>query len=414
MLSKRAAVFILLTAVMILLSVIFYRAVWHDIPTLVNALDHCDDLFCDFTRQYYPTGQQLFDSGQPTGGYFYTSFFAIFLAGFGRFGQSTAVSWWAIFQLVSLLLLFLPTIYFYNKRPILGLLYVGLLLLSMPVLHNLKWGQVSIFITGAVFASIYLHRRGRTTVGAIILALATAVKYYAILFALHNVVLRRSRVILILIIACLLFIVLIPLVALGWDTNLQFYQTVSERIAHTRETLIPNDPNSQYLVHVIGRFAADTWEATINPLLWQLIGFALAGSGILTASWILHRDWQEADHWYLTLLFLVLPFFTETSWPHYFVYLPFVQVFLLSQFWRQAWGWRVGGGLIILVSAVFASMPYFGWLNDRQSYARNGTLFWVNMALFLLVMAFILPRIWQAFRQREGVMGQQVEANVSV
>ena len=164
-------------------------------------------------------GNNCFDSGDPSGGYFYTSFFAIFLAGFGQFQVPTAVNLWAVFQLVSLILLFLPTIYFYKKRPILGLLYVTLLLLSMPVLHNLKWGQVSIFITGAVFASIYLHRSGYTGAGAVIIGLATAVKYYAILFAFHHFIAKRWRVILILAISSLLFVILIPLVVLGWDTN---------------------------------------------------------------------------------------------------------------------------------------------------------------------------------------------------
>jgi hypothetical protein len=183
--------------------------------------------------------------------------------------------------------------------------------------------------------------------------------------------------------------------------------------------LIPNDPNSQYLVHVIGRLATDVWQTTADPAVWRLIGFALAGSGILCIVWIVRATWQEADHWHLTILFLILPFFTETSWPHYFVYLPFVQVFLLWQLWQQSWRWRLFGGLVLLTSAVLASMPYFGWLNDRQSYARSGTLFWVDFMLFLLVMALILPRIWRQYRQGYSLVRQpedtrQTKVNVPV
>jgi hypothetical protein len=400
------------TAVLIILALLFYRAVWHDVPTLVSALDHCDDLFCDFTRQYYPTGRDIFDSGIPNGGYFYTSFFAIFLAVFGQFDQQTAVTLWGIFQFTSLLLMLLPGLYFFNKQPSLGILYVALLLFSMPVLHNLKWGQVSTFITGAVFAFIYLNRRGYSKTGAVILGLATAVKYYAILFALYHFLSRQRRVILILVVSALLFVIIIPLLVLGWNTNLAFYQTVSERIAHTRETLIPNDPNSQYLGNVLNRFTADIWQTTVNPFIWRMVGFALIGFSVLCLAWIVRYDWPEADHWHLALLFLVVPFFTETSWPHYFVYLPFVEVFLLWQLWQRTWLWRVIGGVIVGTTAVVTSMPYFGWLNNRQVYARYGTLFWVDFLLFALLMALILPRFWQQFRQESSPVNQPLNDNV--
>jgi hypothetical protein len=64
-------------------------------------------------------------------------------------------------------------------------------------------------------------------------------------------------------------------------------------------------------------------------------------------------------------------------------------------------------------------MPYFGWLNDRQSYARSGTLFWVDMMLFLLVMALILPRIWRQYRQGYSLLRQpedtrQTKVNVPI
>jgi hypothetical protein len=57
-------------------------------------------------------------------------------------------------------------------------------------------------------------------------------------------------------------------------------------------------------------------------------------------------------------------------------------------------------------------MPYFGWLNNRQVYARYGTLFWVDFLLFALFMALILPRIWQQFRQESSPVNQPLNANV--
>jgi hypothetical protein len=96
-------------------AVLYYRLVWGVIPELVIALDHCRDLYCDFTRQYYPTAREVLISGQPSRGYFYSSFFALLLAPFGRLELEPAVGWWSLVQLAGILLLLLPGVDFYRQ-----------------------------------------------------------------------------------------------------------------------------------------------------------------------------------------------------------------------------------------------------------------------------------------------------------
>jgi hypothetical protein len=118
-------------------AVLYYRLVWGVIPELVIALDHCRDLYCDFTRQYYPTAREVLISGQPSRGYFYSSFFALLLAPFGRLELEPAVGWWSLVQLAGILLLLLPGVDFYRQSRAAFALYVVLLAFSMPSLHNL-------------------------------------------------------------------------------------------------------------------------------------------------------------------------------------------------------------------------------------------------------------------------------------
>lgn len=391
---KSSWFWVLMTTLILCAGVLFYWQVWGSVAALVQAIDHCPDLFCDFTRQYYPTGQALFDTGQPSNGYFYTSFFAIFLAGFGLFSLETAVVLWGLFQFASLLLLLLPVGYFRQKQPALALLYVALVLLSMPVMHNLKWGQVSILITGLIFAAFHLYHRGYKGVAAVLLGLATAVKYYAILFALYFLLRKEWRLLLVLLGSVAVFVIIVPILVLGWETNWEFYQTVSQRIAHARTTWMLRDLNSQYLANVMNRLAENVWQTSSPRLLWQVVGLVIAGVGGLTAVALVCQRQPRADQWFLTILFLALPFVTETSWPHYFVFLPFVQVFLLAHLWqkgkRKAWF----GSLGILISMLLASMLFFAWVGDRRAYASMGTLLWANSVLFLVTL-WLKPQVWR-------------------
>lgn len=106
-------------SLIVLLVMVYYRWVWGNLESYVTAVDHCKIFFCDFVRHYYTTGQELFVSGTPHTGYFYTAFFAIFMAGLAQFSEETAVSLWVIFQIVSMTLLFLlPAKSFYKSPPI--------------------------------------------------------------------------------------------------------------------------------------------------------------------------------------------------------------------------------------------------------------------------------------------------------
>ena len=375
-------------AVVAVAAVAYYRLVWGDVPTLVAALDHCKELYCDFPRQYYPTGRDVLTTGQPSNGYFYSSFFALLLVPFGRVELGTAIALWSLVQLVGIALLLLPAIDFYRESPRAFALYVVLLAFAMPLLHNLKWGQVSTLVTGGAFASLFLYRRGRVTAAAVVLGLAVAVKYYVAVVAFIFLLRRDWRFLAVLAATVLLLWLVIPTAVLGPEGNWQFYVTVRERVAHAMTTWMPEDINAQYLPSVAGRWLG----SAAGRGVWRWLGYGLFAANLLAVARLVVRRAPRANEWAVALLFLGLPLAIETSWPHYFVYLPFAQTlvaleteFLLrnsvSTSSRSLVGWAAA--VLLLLSIVLASMPFFHLVGRWQEYSQYGVLFVANLSLLI-------------------------------
>ncbi len=375
-------------------AVAFYRIVYGSVAELVAALDHCKELYCDFTRQYYPTGRDILATGQPSNGYFYSSFFALLLAPFGRVAPETAVTLWTLAQLFGIALLLLPALDFGRESPAAGALYVVLLAFSMPLLHNLKWGQVSTLVTGGAFAALFLYRRGRLTAAAVVLALAAAVKYYIAIVAVAFLLRREWRLLVVLAVAFLVLWLVVPTVALGPAGNAAFYATVRERVAHAMTTWMLEDINAQYLPSVAGRWLGTAAGRTF----WRLLGYALFGLNLLAVARLVRRRGPRDMEWAFALLFLGLPLAIDTSWPHYFVYLPFAQTFVWLSL-REATGWMCRrAALLLAISVVLASMPFFALVGRWQDYSQYGVLFVANLGLLIAAHALTLRPAAQSGR----------------
>jgi len=375
-------------------AVLYYRATYGSVPALVAALDHCKELYCDFTRQYYPTGRDVLATGQPSKGYFYSSFFALFLAPVGRLNLDAALVLWSVVQLAGILLLLLPAIDFYHESPAAFVLYAVLLAFSMPLLHNLKWGQVSALVTGCAFAALFLQRRGRRLAAGVVLGFAAAIKYYVAVVAIAHLLRRHWRMMAAFLVAAGVFWLVIPTLILGPDGNWAFYQTVRERVAHALTTWMPEDINAQYLPSVAGR-----WLGTgAGRGLWRWFGYGLFAVSLLAVARLLRRGRFRDMEWAYALLFLSLPLAVETSWPHYFVYLPFAQTLAWLELRRARPRDRLWQGALLLVSVVLASMPFFQFVGRWQDYSQYGFLFVANLCLLVLGHALTLRQAAQSGR----------------
>ena len=162
----------------LLTAVIIGLLYWLLFPTsddFINSFDKCEFLFCDFGRHYYHSGIAVLETGRPAGGFYYSPFFALLLAPISKLGFDNGRILWGIFQFASVLLLLIPTFsWLKTKWGKSALIYPLIFFTSFPVLHNIKWGQVGIFITALVFLSLFYHLKEKQRLSASLLGLAAA------------------------------------------------------------------------------------------------------------------------------------------------------------------------------------------------------------------------------------------------
>jgi hypothetical protein len=153
---------------------------WGSIEEFAQAIDGQPPvLFEDFRCCYYPAAEDFFAGKGPVPGYLYSAFFASLLAILALFPMAEAIVVWGGLQVATMVWFYVVTA---SRLLELGaenrLLYLLVFLTSLPLIHNFKWGQVSILITlGIVLAFIY-HNEGRSAMAGLALAMVTCIKYY--------------------------------------------------------------------------------------------------------------------------------------------------------------------------------------------------------------------------------------------
>jgi hypothetical protein len=398
--SPRAKLIALSFAVIAMVTFYYFKT-WHTMDTFVKAIDHCDLLFCDFVRHYYVMGKYFFSLKAPVGGYFYPPLFALFLTLFSSFPLETATWLWGFFQAVTMLLLFLgPAIYFFKKSTHLYYLYLFLFITSLPLLHNFKWGQVSVLITLCVLGTLYFYRKDRKIISAVLLALSMSVKYYTAVFLIFFLIKKDFRFIGIFLIALFFFMAVVPSIAIGVDSNIQFYKMVHRNIAQFK-AWISQSENSQYLAYVIPRLNEGINRNPVNRIILRVGGYAIFFINIFIIFSLkkLRLSPGEDIYWGFTLLFLSLPMILETSWPHYFVYLPICLTFLVSHFLVKKKTRGISNWLVLIflaVSGLLSSSIFFNIIGNWQTYSGSGYLFFSNTILLIICYHYLFQYSKQA------------------
>lgn len=366
-----------------------YALLWGSVQGFVEAMDHCGILFCDFDRHYHAMGRRIFAERAPVWRFLYTPGFAILLSPFGALDKDTALPLWGAFQLASLAVLAAFCVGVARRRSEgAGYLALGLTLTSQPVLHNFKWGQMSVPLVAAVLLAAALARRGRGIAGGALLAIATGVKYYAALFALPFLLRRDARALAGFAAGLIFFLVLLPGALLGLEETRSFYAAVHARLAEV-DAVALRDPNSQSLAAVADRLWGGAFlRLTGRAHAWP--GYALAAANLAGLAWARRRLRSQQDEWTLTLLFASLPFLLPTSWPHYFAYLPFGQAFVLCALAPRGepLGARAAAlALLWLPSVLLSNVVVFVAFGPWQRYSASGCLFFSNLLLLAAAYA---------------------------
>ena len=313
----------------------YYRLVWVTLAGFVKAVDNYE-LFADFARHYYPMGRQIGTLAfpYPVDGFYYSAFFAIILEPVARLTLPSAMWVWGACEVVlTLALAVVPTRGWLTLRGWRFALYVLLFTTSLPVLHNFKFGQVSVLVTLTMLLSLRAHMAGRPVAAGAWLALGGSIKYYAAGLVLYYLFRRQWRVIGAFVIAGVGMVVVVPSIVIGPMLTFQFHREAAEALAAIGH-FIEQDWNSQFLPHVILRLlhVVDSPRAVLALFVAGLV-VPLANAGIV---WRLRKsETLQAAALSFAALLLSLPFLLSTSWPHYLVYLPCCQAVVVAGLLRM-------------------------------------------------------------------------------
>lgn len=368
---------------------------WRSFDAFVLAIDHHPRFMQDFAGYFYPMGQRVLQDPTPVPGYFYTAFFALLLAPLGALPLRDALVVWGGVQLVCLgLLCVVPARGLLRLSGVHLVLFIGLCLTSFPVLHNTKWGQVSVPITLLVLTAFTAAAKGRRRLAGVVLALATAIKYYPILFLTYFALRGDRRVCVAFLIAFVLLYSVVPALVLGPSNWFAFEKATITAIG-TAEW-VSSDVNSQYVVHVglrwfdlaAGAAAGDGAATTL-----KIAGYGIA---LLCLALVIRPPrGRSADAGGLAMVvpFLVIPFVVRTSWPHYFAYLPFCQAAVLLRAVNQpcrSTVSRIRRCAPVVLSMLLSSVFVFTLFPDWMAYNSAGMLFLSNAVLLAITVALSL------------------------
>jgi hypothetical protein len=328
----------------------------------------------DFEAFFYPMGRKVFTDPKPVEGFLYTPFAALLFAPLAALPYSVAAGLWAAFVVgCTLIIAGLAWLQFANAKGLPRALAPLLVIGSYPALHNLKFGQVSTCLVAFALLAVCAYQHGRIRVAALLLAAVFAVKLYLGVLALLFVFRRDRRALAYFVFGSLVMLALLPAVLLGAQDALDFYRDVANQL-HERFGAGIKDANSQGVAAVLRRLGL---RALALPV--QLVAI-----GVL-ALWArrLARGSRSEIIASVIVLLGMTPFVAPTSWPHYFVYLPFGQAFVQSllrggggaRFWfAQASNW---------LSMLLVAMPFFDFVADRVQFVAAGFPFFANLLLLV-------------------------------
>jgi hypothetical protein len=150
---------------------------WPSVKDFVAAIDHGDVPGGDFVFHYYPTARDSIREGVPAGGFFYPAGFAVFLAPLGRLDLEPArVLWYLVLAASVLWTASWVMRAAAPRQPLLAVFGAALYVTSVPVLHDFKWGQVSVLIVATTATAFVLRAREKENCAAALLGIAAAVE----------------------------------------------------------------------------------------------------------------------------------------------------------------------------------------------------------------------------------------------
>ncbi len=417
--KKQVMLFTIGATLIALILFAYYFYTWRNAYNFRAAMDVCTKLFCDLADYYYPMGEAIFQTKLPVEGFVYSPFIAILLAIFPPLGFEISLLLWGILQAIFVVLYLFIFRQLVPARLPIQLLFVALVLSSFPLLHTLKWGQVSLIYTVSILGMLVFLKQDRLAFAAALLAFAISFKFFPLIFLAPFIFRRDFRFMLYTVIACGAFLIVIPSLLLGVDGTLKFYSALLDSYRHF--DWVMTSYNSQFFPHVMLRLANGNGfdhaifrfttsanfnlEASLHILRGIAYSIATLNVGLVFCAQ--RARLPNANLWSVHILFLSVPFVLATSWPVDLVYLPFGQALLAWKIlegdkvlsWKHPIPRQKVAYLLLLASIVISNIVFFNLIGDRIAYGSVGFIFWADLLLLVVSYMVLLPL---ALRQIRG------------
>ena len=375
---------------------------------IVERLDHCPELGCDFVHHYIAQARQL--RGDLVFGWVYPPLLALGLQPLTAFSDAGALRVWMLLQALAVASLALACRQLLQPcgRFTSWAGAAALVLPSLPVLHAFKWGQVSTFIAaGAVWA--LCSPRARSRGAGVMLGILGALKLYPLVYLAPALRRRDRKQVTIAFVTAVVLGVLLPLAILGPQTTWRYFASAFA-VKWNYVGYLGGQALWPTLVRlfVTGRHAGVEPESHA-PLLFSIgdVGTAslpqLLRAALLTlpalvvAGWTLRALWRDgaaavvdesaaggARTVTAMRVLVATALCLAPGWHHYFAFLPVAMAAVLAQP-----SCRRLDVVLVVVAWLATAMPVFGLAAGNASYfhaSQWGCTTWAALLVWWALM----------------------------
>jgi hypothetical protein len=367
-----------LRVVIVALILAFYALVWKSFDNFIIAIDHCPISFCDFRQFYYPAGRAVLEQTSLPNGFYYSSFAAVLFVPFSLLPMRASLIVWGIVQAAAAIALFLlPTIYWLKDKAA-RYVYTGLFFTSAALLNNFKWGQISTLMILGVFTAFLLYTKGKTVWSAVLLGAVIALKFYPAIFLLVFLFKRDWKYLLLCGLATVCCLVVVPALAMGPAQALRLQLASGTSLTKMVSSVALINTDTQYFASVLMRYFK--FPVSSPPFIaLTIFGYLVVLFVFYLAYRVSRSSLPAGAIWAACLLWMTVPFWIPSAWPHYFVFLPIVQALVFQEIGRSGEPVHAGMVMLWLVCAFFSSILAELALRDWFVFAWLGLILWSNL-----------------------------------
>ncbi len=279
--------------------------------------------------------------------YIYPPFLAIIFVPLSLLPPFMVAVLWYFFNILSWFLCLIVGIKMLQdgNRPMDYLAYLlPLVACARFFIHNLNYGQASIFLIFPAYCGLKLMENKKDIIGGLIFSVSLAIKFFPVIIIPYLLLKKRFLFITGAIIGIILWYVIFPSMVVGFDKNIQYME---------RWIGIIKGIQSKESLDVTFSFLNQSFRAALNRLfsnlyknyfpyrkklletLEDVIHLAIL-TILISAATIKIAKIGELNQGYqialtASILYLCIPFITFSAWKHHFVYMlmPYCVAFFL-------------------------------------------------------------------------------------